>query len=80
MFAVFFWHSEGFTARNEFMMQGGVEQIAGERSPWLIACDAKMEPCQFCEGEWCGALKQNLLFRCRSQGVDPQEKCQASEV
>ena len=27
-----------------------------------------------------GALKQKLLFRCRSQGVVPQEKCQASEV
>ena len=49
----FFWHSEGWTARKEVMMQEVLQQIAGEPSPWLIACDANMEPRHFCEGEWC---------------------------
>ena len=39
------------------------------RSPWLIACDANMELCQFCEGEWCieaAAVVQTPQSRSRS--------------
>ena len=34
-------------------MQTVLQQTAGERSPWLIACGANTKPRQFSEGDWC---------------------------
>ena len=44
MFSVCFWHSEGWTPRNEALMDAEVKQARTTRHPWLIACDANMCP------------------------------------
>ena len=59
---MYFWHSEGRTARNEALTQAVLQQTAGEHSPWLIASDACMEPLQFGGRDWHN--KQERLLRC----------------
>ena len=53
IFVVIFWHGEEWTARNEALIHAVLQQTVVERSPWLIACDAILEPRQFCEGYLC---------------------------
>ena len=42
VFSVYFWHSEGWTSRNEALLEAVVKQAKVTRHPWLIACDANM--------------------------------------
>ena len=44
VFSVYFWHSEGRTARNEALLEAVVRQAKTTRHPWLVACDAYMCP------------------------------------
>ena len=43
---VFFWHSEGWTPRNEALLEAVVKQKV-TRHPWLVAYDANMCPGDF---------------------------------
>ena len=40
--SVYFWHSEGWTPRNEALMEAVLKQARTTRHPWLIVCDANM--------------------------------------
>ena len=45
--SVCFWHSEGWTPRNEALLDAVVKQARTTKHPWLIACDANMSPSDF---------------------------------
>ena len=47
VFSVYFWHSEGWTPRNEALLEAVVKQTRATRHPWLMACDANMSPEDF---------------------------------
>ena len=44
IFSVYLWHSEGWTPRNEAMLEAVLKRARTTRHPWLIACDANMCP------------------------------------
>ena len=45
--AVSSWHSEGWTPRNDALVEAVVKQARTARHPWLVACDANMNPKDF---------------------------------
>ena len=49
---VYFWHSEGWTPRNEAALEAVVKQASTTRHPWLVACDANMCPEDFEKSLW----------------------------
>ena len=44
VFSEYFWHSKGWTPRNEALLEAVVKQVKDSRRPWLIGCDANMSP------------------------------------
>ena len=52
VFAVYFWHSEGWTPRNEALMVAVVKQTRTARHPWLVACDANKNLVDFKKSLW----------------------------
>ena len=42
VFSVYIWHSEGWSARNEALLEAVVKRATVTGHPWLIACDANM--------------------------------------
>ena len=52
VFPVYFWHSEGWTPRNEALLEAVLKQARTTRHPWLIACDANMCPEDFAKSLW----------------------------
>ena len=42
VFSVYLWHSEGWTPRNEELLEAVVKQAKTTRHSWLVACDANM--------------------------------------
>ena len=42
-----FWHSEGWTPRNEALLEAVLKQARSIRHPWLVTCDANMCPEDF---------------------------------
>ena len=73
VFSVYFWHTEGWTPRNEALLEAVVKQAKATRHPWLIARDATMSPEDFEKIMW---FPSRLMFilapkeasRCRSKG------------
>ena len=51
IFAVYFWHSEGWTPRNEALLEAVLKQ-ARTTHQWLIAYDANMCPEDFEKSLW----------------------------
>ena len=47
VFAVYVWHSEGWTPRNGALMEAVVKQARTTRHPWLVACDTNIDPDSF---------------------------------
>ena len=43
IFWVYFWHLEGWTPRNEDIMEAVLNRAGTTKHPWLIACDADFE-------------------------------------
>ena len=41
VFSVYFWHSEGWTSRNEALLEAVLKRTRTTKHPWLIACDAE---------------------------------------
>ena len=50
--AVYFWHSAGWTPIREALMEAVVKQTRTTRHPWLLACDANMNPEDFKKSLW----------------------------
>ena len=46
IFAVYFWHSEGWTTRNEALLEA-IVRTRDSPLPWLTARDANTEPDAF---------------------------------
>ena len=44
MFSLYFWNSEGWTPRNEVLLEAIVKQAKVTRHPLLVECDANMCP------------------------------------
>ena len=42
VFSVYFWHSEGWTPRNEALLEAVLKQTRTTRHSWLIACAANV--------------------------------------
>ena len=59
VFSFYLWHSEGWTPRNEALMDAVVKQVRITRHPWLTACDANMCPEDFRKSLW---LKSRHMF------------------
>ena len=47
VFSLYFWCSEGWTPRNEALLEAVLKQARVTRHPWLVACDANMSPVEF---------------------------------
>ena len=57
-FAAYFSHSEGWTPRNEALMEAVVKQASTTRHPWLVAGDSNMNPEDF---------RKSLCYKSRHQ-------------
>ena len=58
VFSVYSWHSEGWTPRNEALLEAVLTQARTTRHPWLIACDAHVGPEDFEKSLW---FQRNLM-------------------
>ena len=65
VFSVYFWHSEGWTPRNEALPEAVVKQSNTTGHPWLVACGANMCPEIFEKISW--------FQRDRTHVVSPKE-------
>ena len=76
IFSVYFWHSEGWTAKNEALLEAVLKRARTTRHPWLIACDANMCPEDFEKSLWFRREMMHVVApkgvsTCRSKG--PQD-------
>ena len=39
--AAYFWHTEGFTPRNEALLEAVLKRAGVTEHPWLVACDRR---------------------------------------
>ena len=44
IFAFHFWHSSGWSLRNEALRIAVLRRVVDTGSHWIVACDANMEP------------------------------------
>ena len=63
MFAGYFLHTEGWSPRNEAILEAVLKRARATKHPWLVACDANMSPEGF--------LKKNLVSE-RSNAQQPE--------
>ena len=52
MFAAYSWHTEGWSPRNEAILEAVPKRARTTKHPWLIACDANMCPEDFEKSLW----------------------------
>ena len=52
MSAAYFWHAEGWTPRNEAILEAVLKRARTTKNPWLEACDANMSPVDFEKSLW----------------------------
>ena len=74
VFWVYVWHSEGWTPRNEALVQAVLKQAKTARHPCLLACDANMCPEDFEKSLWfqrdrCMQLSPKEASTFRSKGL-----------
>ena len=74
VFSVYFWHSEGWTPRNEALLEAVLNHARTTRHPWLIACDANMCPEDFEKSLWYQMEQMHVVApkepsTCRSKGT-----------
>ena len=73
VFSVYFWHSDGWTPRNEALLEAVVRQAKTTRHQWSVACDANMCPEDFEKSlwfrrEWMHVVAPKEAPTCRSKG------------
>ena len=61
IFPVQFWDSEGWTPRNEALLEAVVRRARATKHPWLIACDAIMSPEDFEKSLWFRKDQMNVI-------------------
>ena len=76
IFSVYFWHSEGWTPKDEALLEAVRKRARTTRHPWLIACDANMCPEDFEKSLWFRRETMHVVApkgvsTCRSEG--PQD-------
>ena len=47
VFSVYLWHSEGWTLRNEALLEAVLNRARVTKHSWLVACDANTSPAEF---------------------------------
>ena len=52
IFAIYFWHSACWAARNEALLEAVILRTRDTPYPWLIARDANVESDAFVQGTW----------------------------
>ena len=73
VFSVYFWHSEGWTPRNEALLGAVLKRARTTRHPWLIAYDANMSPEDFEKSFWFRRKQMHVVApkeasTCRAKG------------
>ena len=73
VFSVYFWHSKGWTARNEALLETVLMHARTSRLPRFIACDANMCPEEFEKSLWFQKGQMHVVAlkeasTCRSKG------------
>ena len=63
VFSVYFWHSEGWTPRNEPCWKHFLKQTRTTGHPWLMACDANMCPKDFEKSLWFQREQKHVVAR-----------------
>ena len=74
-FSVYFWHSEGWTPRNEALLEAVLKRTRTTKHPWLMACDADMSPEDFEKNIW---FRKDQMHVITPEGVSTcrSKKCQ----
>ena len=52
MFAAYFWLTEGWTPRSEAILETVLKRARATMHPWLITCDANLNPEDFERSLW----------------------------
>ena len=74
VFSVNFWHSEGWTPKDEALLEAVVKQAKVTKHPWLVAGDANMCPEDFEKSLWFQREQMYVVApkeasTCRSRGA-----------
>ena len=74
IFFVYFWHSEGWTPRNEAIVGAVLKRARATKHSWLIARDANMSPVEFEKSHWfrkdqMRAIAPAGVSKCRSKNA-----------
>ena len=69
-----FWHSEGWTPRNEALLEAVLKRGRVTKHSWLMARDADMSPAEFEKNLWFQRNRMHLVApkeasTCRSKGA-----------
>ena len=77
VFSMCFWHSDGWTPRNELLLEAVVKQAQTTRHPWLAAGNAKHVPRRRREGPV--VSKESDACSASGRSVHMQVKCAQGE-
>ena len=75
IFAVHFWHSEGWSSRTEALLEAVMKRSRTTKHPWLLACDANMSREDFEKSIWFQKDRMHVITQKECQRAD-QKKCQ----
>ena len=71
VFAVYFWHSEGWPPSNEALMEAVVKQVRTTGHRWLIVGDANMSPEDFKKSLW--FKSRHMFIEVPGEGVSSKD-------
>ena len=66
IFSVYIWHSEGWSSRNEALLEAVLKRTRTTKHPWLIACGANMSPEDFEKSLW---FRKEQMYVMAPEGV-----------
>ena len=74
MCAACLWHTEGWSPRDEALLEAVLERARATKHPWLVACDAIMSPLEFEKSLWFRKDRMHVIMpegisTCRSKSV-----------
>ena len=74
VFSVYFWYSEGWTPRNEALLEAVFKRARVTRHSWLEVCVANVSPVEFEKSIWFQRNRMHVVApekasMCRSKGV-----------
>ena len=79
MFAACFWHTEGWSPRNEAILEAVLKSARTTKHPWLTACDANVTPKDFEKSFW---FRKDQMHVIAPEGVSTcrSKKCKGEWV